>query len=126
MITPSKDAVPALAASLRKQYAHLSEMKIIESEIHFSILLLFNNFPIGGLDASILDEPGDWQLNRLIVQPKFRNVGLGSQMLKKLQNRSNKIIVHPGGYDLDLDEVINFYKHMGFKETNAGYIWQNK
>lgn len=64
-----------------------------------------------------------WYLNRIVIQPElFRGHGIGSTMLKMLQEQIKlhfvkKLVVEPGGYGSDVDRLITFYEIHGFKST---------
>lgn len=89
-----------------------------------NVLLVNNGACLGGLDAHKSDHY--WYLTRLIVKPMARGNGYGKKMIEWLQSQEQvkEILVHPGGYDLELERIISFYEHMGFKEYQEGYIWR--
>lgn len=89
-----------------------------------SILLVEGSSCLGGLDAQrMLDH---WYLTRLVVRPQARGEGWGRKMIEWLQSKADKIIVDPGGYDMEQDKIESFYKHMGFIEKSRRFVWEAK
>lgn len=86
-----------------------------------SIILAEGRFARGGLDANELDDY--WLLCRLVVHSSLRGQGWGRKMVEWLQSKVNKIVVHPGGYDEEPGKAESFYRHMGFLETDIGFVW---
>jgi len=92
---------------------------------HICIMLMDEGACIGGLDADLM---GDyWYLSRLIVKPNGRGKGYGRKMIEVLKENCDgiRIVVYPGGYDLAQKDIESFYKHMGFLETDDGFIWSD-
>lgn len=76
-----------------------------------------------------MDDMGDhWWISRVLVRDIFlRRQGLGTQLVKTLQehSRGQKIIVCPGGYDLDYEQQRSFYESCGFIEVKNGQMeWE--
>lgn len=95
-----------------------------KSDRVFRIMLMEGIFCRGGLDADCLPN-GDWYLSRLIVKPQWRSHGLGGKMIRMLKAYvTTRIIVHPGGYDMEQEKIESFYRYMGFIETEEGFIWK--
>ena len=86
------------------------------------------------LDLSLIDSDNNlFFLNRLFVSDDMRNKGAGKKLLDTMKEMlkkdcmGGKVIVTPGGYGSDLDELIRFYTKNGFEliedEVN-GYFMQ--
>jgi len=85
-------------------------------------------YPLGTVSISInFTGDGAWYLNRLFVRQEHRGNGYGPMLLNKLWAaleerrtlhvdwpRVSRVIVHPGGYGSDPEELGRFYQHMGF------------
>jgi GNAT superfamily N-acetyltransferase len=87
---------------------------------------------LGTVSASIFMGGSTWYLNRLLVSPKHRSKGVGSKLLTRLQEACKErrtlhpewpqveaIIVEPGGYGSDVNELVRFYKKRGFQENTV-------
>ena len=94
---------------------------LIDSEHYFSP---------GILDtcAYLALDDGSWYLNRLVIKPNYRGQGLGPKLLDRLKEvfaerviehpdwpQCSRLLVEPGGYGSDVDELHKFYKSQGFK-----------
>lgn len=72
------------------------------------------------------DLVGDkWNISRVLVKKEQdRGKGLGSNFLQKLlkeiylRNSNAVVIVAPGGYGVDIQKQISFYKKNGFVEVS--------
>lgn len=74
----------------------------------------------GCLDISSIDDDC-WYLNRLYVQPKQRNKGLATSMMKELISladlKSKDILLEINPYgDLNYDQLKIFYEKFGFNK----------
>lgn len=73
---------------------------------------------LGCIDISSIDDKC-WYVNRLYVQPKYRNQGFATAMMKELtseadaQGKDILIEINPYG-DLDYDQLKAFYLKFGF------------
>lgn len=76
----------------------------------------------GGLSIAIAEASkmgdGSWYLNRVFVRPHCRGRGLGSKVLRALLDRADAdVIVDPGGYNSDYNQLLSFYSQMEFRQT---------
>jgi len=78
------------------------------------------SYDLSSASASFMGD--HWYINRIIVNPKTeRGKGIGSRLLQKLIEeviiqKGNKIIVTPGGYDMNREKQFNFYFKNGFSK----------
>ena len=83
---------------------------------------------VGTLSVSLFQGNRHWYLNRLLIQAPYRRQGHGRQLFELLVSvlkrrasfnsdwpQPDSIIVEPGGYDSDPDELITFYQKLGFQ-----------
>lgn len=75
------------------------------------------------------DVVGDhWWIARVFVYERARGKGLGLRLLQDLlavmrkQSGPDRVIVSPGGYGSDPDELAVFYQRCGFVDTREGYL----
>ena len=73
------------------------------------------------------EEENSWYVSRVFVHESFRCRGIGKLLLEKMFEEvknvgGSKIIVYPGGYSVDEDRQINFYKQNGFEEITKGKL----
>jgi len=61
---------------------------------------------------------GTQELASLCVQPKYRNLGVGEQLVKSILNYSNKRPI----YLLCFDKLIMFYKKFGFVQVDPNLL----
>jgi len=84
-----------------------------------------NSSYFGSLDATT------WYLNRLFVNEKYRAQGLGSKLLVRLKKafadravdhpdwpQCSRVLVEPGGYGSDINDLLRFYQRRGFKPND--------
>jgi len=102
------------------------EYNVTSEKNHVSVQFL--DWPIRGVAQA--SNMGDfWYLNRVVVSPDSnRNQGIGGQLLARLQEElrkqdCKKLIVEPGGYGSDPEQLFRFYKKHGFIEETAYLAW---
>jgi len=81
-----------------------------------------NMFDSACAEANIFDEINTWYICRVFVKEHLRGKKIGSQILQTLlteikKQHAKKVIVTPGGYDVDEDRQFNFYIKNGFKHS---------
>ncbi len=68
-----------------------------------------------------------WWINRVVVRPEHRRMGIGTKLVKHLLVHCEglPVIVAPGGYDITTKEQIAFYKSLGFVDSpiDGMLIW---
>lgn len=82
------------------------------------------------IGVDLLD-PGVWWIARCLVREEYRGHGLGSYMLRRVQEHLQgldgfvKIVVEPGGYNADPARQRAFYERQGFREEepDGALIW---
>lgn len=69
---------------------------------------------------------GQWWISRVLVNnPKIRRQGIGSEILQRAikevlkHEPKARIIVSPGGYDMDTESQFNFYRKNGFVDLEG-------
>src|SRR5437879_2897376 len=101
------------------------DYRVYSDDQHVSVQYV--NWPLRGVAQA--SNFGDlWYLNRVVVQPaERRGQGIGSRLLRTLQSElktvgCEKLIVEPGGYGSDIDQLTRFYKKHGFVESGEGQL----
>lgn len=75
---------------------------------------------LGCIDISTMED-GCWYVNRLYVQPSYRNQGFATSMMRELisvadsQAKDILIEINPYG-DLNYDQLKSFYMKFGFDQ----------
>jgi GNAT superfamily N-acetyltransferase len=68
-----------------------------------------------------------WWINRVVVRPEHRRMGIGTKLIKHLLVHADglSVIVAPGGYDITTKEQIAFYKSLDFVDApiDGVLIW---
>jgi GNAT superfamily N-acetyltransferase len=83
----------------------------------------------GTIEANLVPETGMWWVSRCMVQARYRNRGVGTQLLQKLCHMADKLnrilYLHPNPYDhtINRDRLIRFYARYGFKFDPAKNWW---
>lgn len=76
----------------------------------------------GCAEASLMGD--HWYLNRLVVKPSYRGKKIGTALLERLLSELETrgglpVIVEPGGYGSDVEELRSFYQRFGFEEKES-------
>ncbi len=75
-----------------------------------------------GFARCITDYTFNGQINNVVVDEKYRSQGIGKQLINKILMSSEKV-----SYILRADpENIDFYKNLGFEDTNLTVIYKRK
>jgi ribosomal protein S18 acetylase RimI-like enzyme len=89
-----------------------------------SVTWIGNSFANRGCAQASLMPERYWYLNRVVVTNSAdRGRGIGGNLLRILQQdlkenfSPGKLVVDPGGYGSDPEDLIKFYKKFGFEET---------
>ena len=115
-----------------EQRNNIAEIKftVIVGTTHVSVSF-YDRHRKGSVEADVLGPK--WSICRAVIHPTaLRGRGLGSQMLRKLQDLmveygGEYMVVFPGGYDQEHDRQENFYLKNGFqKREKGGLIWRPK
>jgi GNAT superfamily N-acetyltransferase len=99
---------------------------------NLSVMAVSGDLSLGVADASVfLPRPGYWWLARLKVDARYQNQGIGTRLLRQVQDEVAKkngvrgLIVEPGGYGSDPELLQKFYEGRGFVRQKQGYmLWR--
>lgn len=105
---------------------------VIVGSHHVSIMAVSGHHSAGVINIDAHPTiPNHWWLARLKVTDRFQNQGIGSELLKMALEELEKkvgvvgLIVAPGGYGSDEEELKKWYGARGFKKHPKGYLlWQ--
>ena len=108
-------------------------LRRIVGERNISVMRLEGGYSQGTIAADLAEfmddgRPGCWWLARLLVQPECRQRGLGTELVKGLQEELlghpnfQVIVVAPGGYNSDPDRLFAFYRRQGFVDREDGAL----
>lgn len=110
-------------------------LHVTDTPQHCAAMQVEHELAIGVVEASNLGE-GLWSVDRAFVRPSHRGKGLGTKLLKQLQETLSKrpdcqrLIVTPGGYGEKIEDQIHFYEKSGFTriedEEGECWIWRPK
>jgi GNAT superfamily N-acetyltransferase len=105
----------------------VSELRVTGHDGYVSVTAIEEEF-IGAVAEASRLHVGIWYLNRVLIRkPESRRKGLGSLMVKRLQEElrktdCTKLIVEPGGYGSVPEELRIFYERCGFVLHEDGYM----
>jgi GNAT superfamily N-acetyltransferase len=83
----------------------------------------------GTIEAELTPDTGMFWLSRCLVQPRYRNRGVGTNLLQRLCELADAgdrtLYLSPNPYDpsINRDRLIRFYARYGFKFDPAKNWW---
>jgi ribosomal protein S18 acetylase RimI-like enzyme len=114
--------------ALKKDHGMTNGIHVFLSDAHLSATQINDGSCIGNVEATLVGD-GHWWLARAKVREGFQGKGIGSALLKKVQERLYEVEdfkgleVAPGGYGSDLNRVTRFYERHGFMKSRGGTYW---
>lgn len=100
----------------------MPSLTIVSNESHISVVRRTGNINYSCAEADWMEAEQEWWVSRVLVNPpEKRGKGIGSMLLKRLVKEARKyggkIVVAPGGYDMNPEQQFNFYEKNGFKKV---------
>lgn len=114
-----------LVDKIVENYNENDAKKHIGENNFFQYIVEYENNDVGILEYSIeisdIDNESILYVNKLFIDCKYRNLGIGKEVLLKIKNETDLRIELECWYGMPANEL---YKDLGMKEIKTRYIWK--
>jgi len=105
------------------------DVRFCESSTPENVSVTALSMGVAWATASMTRFPEYWWVDRVVVKPRARRQGLGSECLRRAlrlaqtQGGPREVVVAPGGYGTPLADQVAFYQSLGFDHEGDVGLW---